>query len=102
MTASNWRWATLSFASCTRLAIHPRAFVCSSAIYDVHHHARHEAKSHQEGKHAAELSQKEVFLRTSFRDRDLSAASQAGLVNNLNDGMALGLFRSSTRQRDFR
>ena len=32
-----------------------------------------------------------IFLLTSFRDRSLSAASQAGLVNNLNDGMAWGL-----------
>ena len=32
-----------------------------------------------------------VILRTSFFDRSLSAASQAGLVNNLNDGMAWGL-----------
>jgi MFS family permease len=32
-----------------------------------------------------------VFVRTTFRDRTLSAASQAGLVNNLNDGMAWGL-----------
>jgi len=37
-------------------------------------------------------SQREVFVRTSFRDRDLSAVSQAGLVNNLNDGMSWGLF----------
>ena len=33
----------------------------------------------------------EIFLRTSFTDRNLSSASQAGLVNNLNDGMAWGL-----------
>jgi MFS family permease len=32
-----------------------------------------------------------VFVRTTFRDPSLSAASQAGLVNNLNDGMAWGL-----------
>jgi len=32
-----------------------------------------------------------IFLLTSFRDRSLSAVSQAGLVNNLNDGMAWGL-----------
>ena len=32
-----------------------------------------------------------VVLRTTIRDRSLSAASQAGLVNNLNDGMAWGL-----------
>ena len=31
-----------------------------------------------------------------FRDRSLSAACQAGLVNNLNDGMAWGLLPSST------
>ena len=34
---------------------------------------------------------REVFVRTTFRDRSLSAACQAGLVNNLNDGMAWGL-----------
>ena len=34
----------------------------------------------------------EVFALTSFRDRNLFAASQAGLVNNLNDGMSWGVF----------
>lgn len=34
----------------------------------------------------------EVFKRTSFGDRNLFAASQAGLVNNLNDGMSWGIF----------
>jgi MFS family permease len=37
-------------------------------------------------------SQREIFWRTSFLDRNLSSISQAGLVNNLNDGMAWGLF----------
>ena len=32
-----------------------------------------------------------VFAQTSLRERALSAASQAGLVNNLNDGLAWGL-----------
>jgi MFS family permease len=36
-------------------------------------------------------SWRDVFIRTTFRDRSLSAACQAGLVNNLNDGMAWGL-----------
>ena len=36
-------------------------------------------------------SPRDVFWRTTLRNRDLSAASQAGLVNNLNDGMAWGL-----------
>jgi len=34
----------------------------------------------------------EVFSRTSLTDRNLFAASQAGLVNNLNDGMSWGIF----------
>lgn len=37
-------------------------------------------------------SPREVFWRTTFRDRNLSSVTQAGLVNNLNDGMAWGLF----------
>lgn len=32
-----------------------------------------------------------VFLETSFKNRTLSAVTQAGLVNNLNDGMIWGL-----------
>jgi MFS family permease len=38
------------------------------------------------------LSQKTIFLKTSFTDKNLSAVTQAGFVNNLNDGMAWGLF----------
>jgi len=34
----------------------------------------------------------EIFTLTSFRDRNLFAASQAGLVNNLYDGMSWGIF----------
>ena len=32
-----------------------------------------------------------IFLLASWRDRDLFACSQAGLINNLNDGLAWGL-----------
>ena len=35
---------------------------------------------------------REVFWRTSWLDKNLSSISQAGLVNNLNDGLAWGLF----------
>lgn len=38
------------------------------------------------------LSFRDVFLLTSIKDRNLFAASQAGLVNNLNDGMSWGIF----------
>jgi len=37
-------------------------------------------------------SARDVFWQTTLRDRNLSSISQAGLVNNLNDGMAWGLF----------
>jgi MFS family permease len=40
----------------------------------------------------AELSSRELFARTSWRDPALSSVSQAGMVNNLNDGLAWGLF----------
>jgi MFS family permease len=40
----------------------------------------------------ATVTHADVFWRTTFRDRNLSSVSQAGLVNNLNDGMAWGLF----------
>jgi len=56
--------------------------------------ARHEAASHAAA-HAdvhGGLSTKEVFVLTSFKEKALSAASQAGMVNNLNDGLAWGLF----------
>jgi hypothetical protein len=39
-----------------------------------------------------ERSPSEVFWETTLRDPNLSSVSQAGLVNNLNDGMAWGLF----------
>lgn len=37
-------------------------------------------------------SLRRVFARVSWRDRSLSAACQAGLVTNLNDGIAWGIF----------
>jgi len=52
----------------------------------------HEAELQPVGAADRSLSQKEIFWRTSFANRNLSSVSQAGLVNNLNDGMAWGLF----------
>ncbi len=37
------------------------------------------------------LSFRQIFLLTSWRNRSLFSASQAGLVNNLNDGLVWGL-----------
>ena len=39
-----------------------------------------------------DLTDRQVFAQTSLREPALSSASQAGLVNNLNDGLAWGLF----------
>jgi MFS family permease len=39
-----------------------------------------------------EPTARELFARASWRDPALSSASQAGMVNNLNDGLAWGLF----------
>jgi MFS family permease len=57
------------------------------AVRETHGHARHEAGTRDVGP-----STRHVFAETSFKEPALSAASQAGLVNNLNDGMAWGLF----------
>src|SRR5438093_11451255 len=40
-----------------------------------------------------------IFIETSFRERALSASCAAGLTNNLNDGMAWGLFPLYFAQR---
>jgi MFS family permease len=60
-------------------------------VRETKHHVAHEAKH---GEHAVDRmpTQRDVFARTSLLDRNLSSVSQAGLINNLNDGMAWGLF----------
>ena len=61
------------------------------AVRETRHHVAHESKLAGTAAHAT-LSSREVVTRTSFTDPDLSSVSQAGMVNNLNDGMAWGLF----------
>jgi MFS family permease len=58
-------------------------------VSDTQGHARAEAAGTRAG---PSVGAAEVFRRTTISDRDLSSVSQAGLVNNLNDGMAWGLF----------
>ncbi len=57
-------------------------------------HAHYEASNRAttNDTHKQSLSTREIFMLTSFRDKALSSCSQAGLVNNLNDGLAWGLF----------
>jgi len=60
------------------------------AVRETHHHVAHESATSDSSERLP--SQREVFWRTTLTDRNLSSVSQAGLVNNLNDGMAWGLF----------
>ncbi|MFL5758834.1 MAG: MFS transporter [Thermomicrobiales bacterium] len=62
-------------------------------VRDSQGHARYEAALRDgSATKPAGPSFAEIFRRTSWQDRRLFAVSQAGLVNNLNDGMAWGLF----------
>jgi MFS family permease len=72
--------------------------VSAVAVRETRDYARLEARSHptstdgQRERLDAALDSRAVFIQTSLREPALSAASQAGLVNNLNDGLAWGLF----------
>jgi MFS family permease len=57
------------------------------AVRETRGHAHHEAGTQDRG-----LATRQIFTQTSFKEPALSSASQAGLVNNLNDGLAWGLF----------
>ena len=63
-------------------------------VRETHGHAKREASERGAMTAGDEhtLTTRDVFVVTSFRERTLSAVCQAGLVNNLNDGMAWGLF----------
>jgi MFS family permease len=64
-------------------------------VHETYEHAAREARDLSVAPAAlagrAEASFGEVFARVSWRDPALSSVSQAGLVNNLNDGLAWGL-----------
>jgi MFS family permease len=61
-------------------------------VRETKHHVAAESKLHGALPEGGMPSPREVFWKTSLLDRNLSSVSQAGLVNNLNDGMAWGLF----------
>jgi MFS family permease len=58
-------------------------------VRDTMPHVRREADHHGPG---SMPGTRELFVMASWRDPALASASQAGLVNNLNDGLAWGLF----------
>jgi MFS family permease len=55
------------------------------------HHVRIEALQRSGGRQEQQRTFAQVLLLTSWKDRALFSVSQAGMVNNLNDGMAWGL-----------
>jgi MFS family permease len=55
-------------------------------IKDTRHHVAHETSSST----VAKL--KNIFWETTWKNKNLGSVTQAGLINNLNDGMAWGLF----------
>jgi MFS family permease len=67
-------------------------FLSAALVRETHHHVAQESLAHAPDAEHEAPSQREIFTRTTLTDRDLSAVTQAGLVNNLNDGMSWGLF----------
>src|SRR5262249_7131686 len=55
-------------------------------VRETHHHASYESALLGETRPEDRPSAREVFWRTTLLNPDLSSVSQAGLVNNLNDG----------------
>jgi MFS family permease len=55
-------------------------------------HARFEGDARDRRNQPPMVTMRQVFIQTSFRERALSATCAAGLTNNLNDGMAWGVF----------
>jgi MFS family permease len=67
-------------------------FLSLFIVRETQHHVTYELKNTKTDNQAFNLGQKDIFIRTSFTDKNLSSISQAGLVNNLNDGLVWGLF----------
>jgi MFS family permease len=55
-------------------------------IKDTKHHVAHETTTNNTPR------LKRIFWETTWKNKNLGSVTQAGLINNLNDGMAWGLF----------
>ncbi len=66
-------------------------FVSTVFVKETHGHAKQEAVNLGSSERSAQ-PRTQIFMTTSFKDKNLSTITQAGFVNNLNDGMAWGLF----------
>ena len=65
----------------------------ASALFvrETHGHALHEGRTAPGGPPPGDVPWRGLLWRSTFSDPSLSAVSQAGLVNNLNDALAWGL-----------
>lgn len=65
-------------------------------IKETKHHVTHELVTQSKNEKTTfdhlNMSSWDIFKLTSFGNKNLSSVTQAGFVNNLNDGMAWGLF----------
>ena len=64
-------------------------------IHDTQHHVAKESKS------TGQIVLSNVFWETTWKDKNLGSVSQAGLVNNLNDGMIWGIFPLILANKNF-
>lgn len=69
-----------------------------SSIFLVKDTVQHASKEAQQ---SSVLRLKNIFWETTWRNRNLGSISQAGLINNLNDGMVWGIFPLLLAQEDF-
>ena len=70
-------------------------FLLSALVRETSEHVRHEARFAGDGvlhRDSERPTFWSVFALTNWRNRTLFGVCQAGLVNNLNDGMAWGIF----------
>ena len=65
-------------------------FLSVFLVRETKHHVTQEIANQRDK--VVSYSQWEIFKKTSFQNKELSSVTQAGFVNNLNDGMAWGLF----------
>jgi MFS family permease len=70
-------------------------FLSLCCARDTKHHMAHEAKD------SVIPKLKNPFWDTTWRNPNLGAVTQAGLINNLNDGMVWGLFPILLAKKDF-
>jgi MFS family permease len=95
-----WAGAILATDLGLRMALFAGGLTCAATglvlsaafVHDTRAHGESESALREDCAGLPPRSFRRVFVETTATDRNLSSATQAGLVNNLNDGVAWGLF----------